>query len=137
MDTNENQAPARLCCGHHHYGPVCPDGRVLCQLCFTRIKPEELYVRPDGTLEDVCKACVLLEKQAFAQIETNKKPRFRRGDYVRKIKGSQWIGYIVGEYSTKLTPEGYAVESWYHEGSVQIYPADALASADPPTSPSS
>ena len=28
--------------------------------------------------------------------------------------------------STKLTPEGYAVESESHKGSVQIYPATAL-----------
>lgn len=53
-------------------------------------------------------------------------PKFRRGDLVRKIKGSDWAGRIVGEYSTTLTPEGYAVESVYHQGSVQIYPASAL-----------
>lgn len=32
----------------------------------------------------------------------------------------------MGWYSTKLTPEGYAVESESHPGSVQIYPASAL-----------
>ena len=51
---------------------------------------------------------------------------FRRGDLVRKRSGSQWKGRIVGEYSTTLTPEGYAVESEAHAGSVQIYPAAAL-----------
>ncbi len=54
------------------------------------------------------------------------KPKFKRGDYVRKTKGSQWRGLIVGEYSTALTPEGYAVESSTEKGSVQIYPAGAL-----------
>jgi hypothetical protein len=34
--------------------------------------------------------------------------------------------YGVGWYSTELTPEGYAVESEAHAGSVQIYPAKAL-----------
>jgi dihydrofolate reductase (trimethoprim resistance protein) len=29
-------------------------------------------------------------------------------------------------HSTKLTPEGYAVESEAHPGSVQIYPVAAL-----------
>ena len=53
-------------------------------------------------------------------------PKFKRGDHVQKIKGSQWRGYVVGEYSTSLTHEGYAVESEYEKGSVQIYPANAL-----------
>lgn len=52
--------------------------------------------------------------------------KFKIGDSVRKIKGSQWHGKIVGTYSTKLTPEGYCVESDTEHGSVQIYPAQAL-----------
>ena len=52
--------------------------------------------------------------------------KFKVGDYVRKTSGSQWDGYIVGVYSTTTTPEGYAVESIFHPGSVQIYPAKAL-----------
>lgn len=53
-------------------------------------------------------------------------PRFSIGQRVRKTKGSEWQGCIVGWYSTALTPEGYAVESEAHNGSVQIYPASAL-----------
>jgi len=53
-------------------------------------------------------------------------PKFKLGDYVRKIKGSQWHGRVVGTYSTDMTPEGYAVESIFEKGSVQIYPAAAL-----------
>lgn len=53
-------------------------------------------------------------------------PTFARGDVVRKKSGSQWEGTVVGEYSTALTPEGYAVESYAHPGSVQIYPVSAL-----------
>jgi len=53
--------------------------------------------------------------------------KFKLGDLVTKTKGSEWVGYVVGTYSTKLTPEGYCVESMYHEGSVQIYPANALS----------
>lgn len=52
--------------------------------------------------------------------------KFKLGDTVRKTKGSQWHGTVVGTYSTKLTPEGYAVESSTEIGSVQIYPAAAL-----------
>ena len=53
-------------------------------------------------------------------------PKFKLGDLVRKIKGSEWHGTVVGTYSTSLTPEGYAVESATERGSVQIYPAAAL-----------
>jgi dihydrofolate reductase (trimethoprim resistance protein) len=60
--------------------------------------------------------------------------KFRIGDRVRKISGSSWSGTVVGTYSTSLTPEGYAVESSAHPGSVQIYPASALAPDVIPTS---
>lgn len=53
-------------------------------------------------------------------------PKFKLGDKVKKIKGSEWKGIVVGTYSTTLTPEGYAVESSTEKGSVQIYPAAAL-----------
>ena len=51
---------------------------------------------------------------------------FALGDRVRKKSGAAWQGQVVGWYCTKLTPEGYAVESESHPGSVQIYPAAAL-----------
>ena len=57
---------------------------------------------------------------------SEKYPKFAIGDTVRKVKGSQWHGKVVGTYSTTLTPEGYAVESSTEIGSVQIYPAAAL-----------
>jgi dihydrofolate reductase (trimethoprim resistance protein) len=52
--------------------------------------------------------------------------KFQIGDAVKKISGSDWCGNVVGWYSTTTTPEGYAVESHWHRGSVQIYPASAL-----------
>jgi uncharacterized small protein (DUF1192 family) len=52
--------------------------------------------------------------------------KFKRGDRVRKVKGSSWHGIVVGEYSTSLTPIGYCVESDRESGSVQIYPEAAL-----------
>lgn len=52
--------------------------------------------------------------------------KFKLGELVRKVSGSQWHGMVVGTYSTELTPEGYAVESDTEKGSVQIYPAKAL-----------
>jgi hypothetical protein len=52
--------------------------------------------------------------------------KYQLGDQVRKIKGSEWHGNIVGFYSSSITERGYAVESKYERGSVQIYPEAAL-----------
>ena len=45
-----------------------------------------------------------------------------------KLKFSPYWVYavIITILLAKLTPEGYAVESEFHPGSVQIYPAGAL-----------
>lgn len=51
---------------------------------------------------------------------------FRHLDYVQKKSGGYWRGRVVGWYSTAMNNEGYAVESMYEPGSVQIYPASAL-----------
>jgi len=56
---------------------------------------------------------------------------YSMGQRVTKTKGSSWTGKIVGWYSTKLTPEGYAVESENEPGSVQIYPIKALQKSSP------
>ncbi len=61
-----------------------------------------------------------------SQLTLPLKAVFRLGDLVRKKSGAAWQGRVVGWYSTKLTPEGYAVESEAHPGSVQIYPVAAL-----------
>ena len=55
---------------------------------------------------------------------------FSMGNRVRKTKGSQWKGKVVGWYSTQLTKEGYAVESDTEIGSVQIYPVSALVAIE-------
>lgn len=52
--------------------------------------------------------------------------KFKRGDMVQKIRGSEWHGMVVGFYTTAATERGYAVESMFEKGSVQIYPEAAL-----------
>ena len=56
--------------------------------------------------------------------------RFKRGDRVKKTKGSSWHGVVVGFYSTELTPRGYVVESEREPGSCQLYPEGALEYAE-------
>lgn len=69
--------------------------------------------------------------RAFPDCVPRPQGRFKLGDMVRKVKGSQWTGRIVGRYSTKLTPVGWAVESSTERGSVQIYPEAALELVPP------
>lgn len=77
------------------------------------------------------KSCRALARAALhpspgEQIASGSGGQFKRGDRVEKISGSSWRGLVVGDYSTGLTPEGYAVESENEPGSVQLYPAKAL-----------
>jgi len=62
--------------------------------------------------------------------QTAPQGKFAMHQRVRKTSGSEWQGRICGTYSTALTPEGYAVESEAHAGSVQIYPAKALEAVE-------
>lgn len=62
MSLNQ-KPPVRLCCGTRHYGPVCPDGLVMCAICFERVEKENLNTLPDGRKEDVCVRCARDEKQ--------------------------------------------------------------------------
>lgn len=49
-------APVRLCCMQRHHGTVCPDGKVMCCLCFDRFDIADLN-KHDGDPEDVCLPC--------------------------------------------------------------------------------
>ncbi len=62
--------------------------------------------------------------------QTAPQGKFRMGDLVKKSTGSEWVGRVVGWYSTEQTKEGYAVESSAHRNSVQIYPAKALEAVE-------
>jgi hypothetical protein len=50
-------APVRLCCGQRHLGAVCPDGMVMCCVCFYRFSPAGLYVDAQKDRWDVCLGC--------------------------------------------------------------------------------
>ena len=51
---------------------------------------------------------------------------FQLGDLVQKKGRASWRGRVVGWYRTDLTALGFAVESDFEPGSVQIYPQTAL-----------
>jgi hypothetical protein len=62
--------PFRLCCGLQHHGPVCPDGKVMCCICFERVGQDELAVDPeDGKKWDVCRRCRDWELEGLRQRE--------------------------------------------------------------------
>ena len=58
----QEQPPVRLCCMQRHWGVVCPDGKVMCQLCFDRFPISELHTTEDGEKEDICNSCAETEK---------------------------------------------------------------------------
>jgi hypothetical protein len=52
-----DHTPLRLCCGERHYGPMCPDGLIMCCICFYRVSLGELSEDETGAPIDVCKPC--------------------------------------------------------------------------------
>lgn len=55
--------PVRPCCGQRHWGPQCPDGLVMCCICFERVTLDELHQTCTGELEDVCLRCARQEER--------------------------------------------------------------------------
>jgi hypothetical protein len=58
--------------------------------------------------------------------------KFQMGDYVAKKGRALWRGKIVGWYRTDVTKLGYAIESYFELGSVQIYPETTIEAWTPP-----
>jgi hypothetical protein len=55
----------RICCGEEHMGVQCPDGLVMCCLCFERFPVSELHEIRGGR-GDVCKGCAEKEDERWA-----------------------------------------------------------------------
>jgi hypothetical protein len=66
---NLNEPPVRLCCGHRHWGAMCPDGLVMCCICYGRFTPNNLFIDKDGQKWDMCIPCGEQEVTA-KQMET-------------------------------------------------------------------
>jgi hypothetical protein len=64
-----DEPPVRLCCGQRHAGPVCPDGRVLCCICFTVVPQDQLYADEEGQKWDECRDCGAIEDRHAADGE--------------------------------------------------------------------
>lgn len=82
------------------------------------------HSRIDHNLECIdCDELVFMDEAFLSGKSVTTGWTYKRSDMVRK-KGDkgQWRGKVVGFYSTEITPEGYAVESVFEKGSVQIYP---------------
>jgi hypothetical protein len=65
------QPPVRLCCGTSHRDVLCPDGKVMCCICFSRFDVSELH-EIDGGHEDVCTECYDREQEVMRLIEEGK-----------------------------------------------------------------
>ena len=62
-----DEAPVRLCCGQRHWTVACPDGKVMCCLCFNRFEQDELHEDGEGRW-DVCIACHEHEEEVMKGI---------------------------------------------------------------------
>jgi hypothetical protein len=52
-----SEMPVRLCCGERHLTVACPDGLVMCCLCFHRFPQEKLWADATGQRWDICREC--------------------------------------------------------------------------------
>lgn len=52
-----SEPPVRICCGQRHFGAQCPDGLVMCCLCFERVPVDRLVRDATGAPVDVCLRC--------------------------------------------------------------------------------
>lgn len=66
---NLDEPPARMCCGKKHWGAVCPDGKVMCCICFERFDIEELSRDENGERQDVCQSCKDKEDDRLRETE--------------------------------------------------------------------
>jgi len=57
------EPPVRLCCGQRHWGVGCPDGLVMCCLCYHRFPITALHRDAEGTLWDACQGCAEYEEE--------------------------------------------------------------------------
>lgn len=53
--------PVRPCCGERHFGALCPDGSVMCCLCFNKY-PLSAMSEEGGVKTDVCPNCATIER---------------------------------------------------------------------------
>ncbi len=59
---DQARGPVRPCCGQRHTGVQCPDGLIMCCLCFDRVSVDQLSL-VDGMPENVCRPCA--EREAL------------------------------------------------------------------------
>lgn len=71
------------------------------------------------------------KKEVLEKVLDTREWKYSLGDTLQKKSGSSWRGKVVGFYTSSLTLEGYALESLFEPGSVQIYPVSALEPFNP------
>jgi hypothetical protein len=70
------EPPVRLCCGQRHWTVKCPDGLVMCCICFSRVPVTELHADEHGYIWDTCRDCKR-DENAYEQIQANLKRDWR------------------------------------------------------------
>lgn len=109
-------------------------------ICHPRLEPHQVDWRFVSVCEDVTYSDRFSDDPSFVwpwppaptpwPVDRPEGAKWAWGATVKKRRGSAWRGTVCGFYSTDRTPIGYAVESAFEPGSVQIYPQDALEDWD-------
>lgn len=63
---NQPIIPTRICCGQKHLGDVCPDGTIMCGICFGKFTAEQW----DNEI-GCCKVCAISEKDFKFRLDNN------------------------------------------------------------------
>lgn len=81
-----DEPPVRLCCGQRHWTAACPDGKVMCGLCFFRFSEDELFEDEEGRW-DVCIGCHEHEEKMRQRITQGRCrcPRFEEKGICRHV----------------------------------------------------
>lgn len=88
-----------------------------------RVEPnQDISIAVDEGIEQMIRT----EVEFASYIERCRKCKFKIGDLVRKVSGSEWEGQVVGYYMRKGGKIGVCIESGTHKGSIQIYPEEAV-----------
>lgn len=75
---------------------------------------------------DIARAALAAMQPRGKQQEWPADAAFAFGSFAKKKGKADWRGRICGWYRTDMTPLGYVIESAYHFGSVQLYPATGI-----------
>lgn len=101
---SEGINPVRLCCGQRHNTVQCPDGLVMCCICFHRVSIDMLNKTANGH-EDICLECA--ENEAIIMAGNNRAwHRNENGHFVSDLFPDYEIRFVPFNGNYNVMHEG-------------------------------